>query len=105
MLIFATHSVEEMGTWTDFELGKRAACGAAIAKEGATHYTAIGWDNAFKMIAAEINSLSNPDEAAFYTSGRTSNEAAFLYQLFVRMTGTNNLPTAATCAMKAAAKL
>src|SRR4029453_17242931 len=52
----------------------------------------ISWDEAFALIARELNSLSGPDEAIFYTSGRTSNEAAFLYQLFVRMFGTNNLP-------------
>src|SRR6185369_8853707 len=58
----------------------------------ATHYEAISWDEAFALIAGELNSLASPDEAIFYTSGRTSNEAAFLYQLFVRQFGTNNLP-------------
>ncbi|HEY6047349.1 MAG TPA: FdhF/YdeP family oxidoreductase, partial [Pyrinomonadaceae bacterium] len=52
----------------------------------------IAWEDAFALIAGELNSLSSPDEAIFYTSGRTSNEAAFLYQLFVRQFGTNNLP-------------
>ena len=60
--------------------------------KGATHYQPITWDDAFKKIAASLNALSSPDEAIFYTSGRTSNEAAFLYQLFVREYGTNNLP-------------
>jgi molybdopterin-dependent oxidoreductase alpha subunit len=59
---------------------------------GATHYEAISWDSAFELIAGELNSLNYPDQAIFYTSGRTSNEAAFLYQLFVRQFGTNNLP-------------
>ena len=56
------------------------------------HYQPIPWDDAFKKIAASLNALASPDEAIFYTSGRTSNEAAFLYQLFVREYGTNNLP-------------
>ncbi len=60
--------------------------------EGATHYTPIGWDAALDLIAGELNALDSPDEAAFYTSGRTSNEAAFVYQLFAREFGTNNLP-------------
>ncbi len=58
----------------------------------ATHYEPVSWENAFELIAAELNSLNYPDQAIFYTSGRTSNEAAFLYQLFVRQFGTNNLP-------------
>lgn len=61
-------------------------------RAGADHYEAITWSNAFALIANELNSLDSPDEAIFYTSGRTSNEAAFLYQLFVRQFGTNNLP-------------
>src|ERR1044072_381739 len=63
-----------------------------VLRRGATHYEPISWDDAFLLIAGELNSLNNPDEAIFYTSGRTSNEAAFLYQLFVRQFGTNNLP-------------
>src|SRR5688500_6668424 len=55
-------------------------------------YVPIGWDEAFATIARSLNALSSPDEAIFYTSGRASNEAAFLYQLFVREFGTNNLP-------------
>ena len=50
----------------------------------ATHYEPVNWDDAFELLAAELNSLNYPDQAVFYTSGRTSNEAAFLYQLFVR---------------------
>ena len=59
---------------------------------GAAHYTPISWDDAFGLIGRELRALDSPDEAIFYTSGRTSNEAAFLLQLFVRMYGTNNLP-------------
>src|SRR5258708_2023988 len=60
--------------------------------EGAGYYQPITWDNAFNKIAESLGELESPDEAIFYTSGRTSNEAAFLYQLFVREFGTNNLP-------------
>jgi molybdopterin-dependent oxidoreductase alpha subunit len=63
-----------------------------VLREQADQYEAIEWPDAFALIAQELNSLSSPDEAVFYTSGRTSNEAAFLYQLFVRQFGTNNLP-------------
>src|SRR5688500_102147 len=55
-------------------------------------YVPIGWDEAFATIARSLNALSSPDEAIFYTSGRLSNEASFLYQWFVREFGTNNLP-------------
>jgi len=63
-----------------------------LLTRGATHYALVSWDSAFKLLADELNSLNYPDQAIFYTSGRTSNEAAFLYQLFVRQFGTNNLP-------------
>jgi molybdopterin-dependent oxidoreductase alpha subunit len=63
-----------------------------LLRRGATHYEAVSWDAAFELLSAELNSLNYPDQAIFYTSGRTSNEAAFLYQLFVRQFGTNNLP-------------
>jgi molybdopterin-dependent oxidoreductase alpha subunit len=63
-----------------------------LLRAGATHYEPIEWDDAFALIARVLRSLASPNEAVFYTSGRTSNEAAFLYQLFVRAFGTNNLP-------------
>jgi molybdopterin-dependent oxidoreductase alpha subunit len=63
-----------------------------LLQRDATHYEPISWDDAFELLAGELNSLNYPDQAIFYTSGRTSNEAAFLYQLFVRQFGTNNLP-------------
>ena len=62
------------------------------APRGATHYTPIDWDDAFRLVGSTLRTLESPNEAIFYTSGRTSNEAAFLYQLFVRAFGTNNLP-------------
>jgi molybdopterin-dependent oxidoreductase alpha subunit len=63
-----------------------------VIREGQTNYEKISWGEAFELIAGELNSLNTPDEAIFYTSGRSSNEAAFLYQLFIRAFGTNNLP-------------
>ena len=63
-----------------------------ILRKGNSHYEEISWQEAFSAIGKELNGLNSPDEAVFYTSGRTSNEAAFLYQLFVRQFGTNNLP-------------
>ncbi len=63
-----------------------------VKREGATHYEPIEWNEAFELMARELNALPTPNAAAFYTSGRTSNEAAFLYQLFARQFGTNNLP-------------
>ncbi len=63
-----------------------------VRRKDADRYEPISWDEAFDLIAAELNGLEHPDEAAFYTSGRTSNEGAFLYQLFVRQFGTNNFP-------------
>ncbi|MCB0579411.1 MAG: FdhF/YdeP family oxidoreductase [Phaeodactylibacter sp.] len=90
---FARHSVSEMLRWSDFEIGKKGRLAEPmVLREGATHYAPISWEAAFRLIAEELNGLASPDEAVFYTSGRTSNEAAFLYQLFVREYGTNNLP-------------
>src|SRR5919107_3005425 len=63
-----------------------------LLNRGASNYERVSWDDAFELLAGELNSLNYPDQAVFYTSGRTSNEAAFLYQLFVRQFGTNNLP-------------
>ena len=63
-----------------------------LLNRDASHYEPVSWDDAFELLASELNSLNYPDQAIFYTSGRTSNEAAFLYQLFVRQFGTNNLP-------------
>lgn len=92
-LFFATHSVQELSELSDFEIGKKGRIThPVVLKEGANHYEEISWDDAFDLIGKELNDLESPDEAIFYTSGRTSNEAAFLYQLFVRHYGTNNLP-------------
>jgi molybdopterin-dependent oxidoreductase alpha subunit len=90
---FAAHSVAGLSAQSDHWLNAQGRLTAPmILRPGATHYTPITWDDAFALLAAELNALPSPDAAAFYTSGRTSNEAAFLYQLFVRQFGTNNLP-------------
>jgi molybdopterin-dependent oxidoreductase alpha subunit len=90
---FSEWSVTELSRQTDFWLGQQGRLTEPLVlKRGSDHYEPIGWTQAFSMIAGELNSLASPDEAVFYTSGRTSNEAAFLYQLFVRQFGTNNLP-------------
>ncbi len=92
-VFFAQHSVKDLSERSDFWLGQQGRLTEPLVlREGNGHYEPISWDNAFELIAAKLNSLDSPDEAVFYTSGRTSNEAAFLYQLFVRQFGTNNLP-------------
>ena len=92
-MFFATHSVQELSEWSDYEIGKSGRITTPmVLKENGTHYEEISWDHAFSLIGNELNKLKSPDEAIFYTSGRTSNEAAYLYQLFVRQFGTNNLP-------------
>jgi molybdopterin-dependent oxidoreductase alpha subunit len=90
---FAEYSVAELSEKSDHwhnEQGRLTE--PMILRAGKTHYEPVSWDEAFSFIARELNALDSPDEAVFYTSGRTSNEAAFLYQLFVRQFGTNNLP-------------
>ncbi|MBJ7428668.1 MAG: FdhF/YdeP family oxidoreductase [Bacteroidia bacterium] len=90
---FAKNSVAELSQLDDFRIGKKGRVAEPIyLPKGATHYEPISWENAFKLIAKNLNELPSPNDAIFYTSGRTSNEAAFLYQLFVREFGTNNLP-------------
>ena len=90
---FKQHSVAELSEQSDYWLAKQGRIAhPMVLREGATHYEPIAWDEAFQLIAKELNALESPDEAAFYTSGRTSNEAAFMYQVFVRQFGTNNLP-------------
>jgi molybdopterin-dependent oxidoreductase alpha subunit len=90
---FAKHSIQELSQLSDFELGKSGRLTEPmILRKGKVNYEAISWDEAFRLIADELNGLATPDEAIFYTSGRTSNEAAYLYQLLVRAYGTNNLP-------------
>ena len=90
---FASYSVEELSRRSDHWLNDQGRLTEPLVlREGRSHYEPISSDAGFRLIASELNSLTSPDEAIFYTSGRTSNEAAFLYQLFVRQFGTNNLP-------------
>ena len=90
---FRRHSLDDLRSRSDFWLGQQGRLTQPLVKPaGAMHYQPISWDDAFQLIATELNALPSPNAAAFYTSGRTSNEAAFLYQLFVRQCGTNNLP-------------
>jgi len=90
---FAQNSVTDLAKLNDYEIGKKGRIAQPVyLPRGATHYQPISWDDAFKKIGDKLNSLASPNEAAFYTSGRTSNEASFTYQLFVREYGTNNLP-------------
>ncbi|WP_435610734.1 FdhF/YdeP family oxidoreductase [Streptomyces sp. C10-9-1] len=90
---FAAHPVAELAGRSGYWLGQQGRITEPVyLAEGATHYEPVGWDRAFALIAEELRGLDSPDEALFYTSGRTSNEAAFLLQLFAREFGTNNLP-------------
>ncbi|MCP3800927.1 FdhF/YdeP family oxidoreductase [Allokutzneria sp. A3M-2-11 16] len=90
---FARHSIAELADRTDYWLGQQGRLTEPmVLRRGETHYSPISWEGAFALIAEKLNGLASPDEAIFYTSGRTSNEAAFLYQLFCRSYGTNNLP-------------
>jgi len=90
---FREHSIADLREQTDnwLELQGRLVH-PMVKREGATHYEPIEWDEAFRLLGCELNALPTPNAAAFYTSGRTSNEAAFLYQLLARQFGTNNLP-------------
>ena len=90
---FAAHSVDELRAHDDWWLGQQGRLThPMILDEGASHYRPISWEVALRTVADGIAAVDHPDEAVFYTSGRTSNEAAFLYQLLVRGVGTNNLP-------------
>ncbi|CAG5081075.1 FdhF/YdeP family oxidoreductase [Parvicella tangerina] len=90
---FKKYSVEEMSEWDDYTIGKSGRIThPMILRSGKSHYEPISWEDAFKHIADKLKALNNPDEAVFYTSGRTANETAFLYQLFAKQFGTNNLP-------------
>jgi molybdopterin-dependent oxidoreductase alpha subunit len=90
---FARHSVASLAAESDYWLNAQGRLTEPmVLRAGATHYAPISWDEAFGLMARELGALPTPDAAAFYTSGRASNEAAFLWQLFARQFGTNNLP-------------
>ncbi|HEY1685889.1 MAG TPA: FdhF/YdeP family oxidoreductase [Tepidisphaeraceae bacterium] len=91
--VFAQHSISELLTWKDHDLEELGRIThPMVRRKGADHYTSISWDEAFELIGTELRALNSPNEASFYTSGRSSNESAFLYGLFARQFGTNNLP-------------
>ncbi len=90
---FAENSVVDLAKLNDYEIGKKGRIAQPVyLPKGGTHYQPISWDDAFKKIADHLNKLKSPNEAVFYTSGRTGNEASFMYQLFVKEYGTNNMP-------------
>lgn len=90
---FARHSVVDLASQSDHWLNAQGRLSEPmVLRAGASHYERIAWEEAFALVASELRALPTPDAAAFYTSGRTSNEAAFLWQLFARQFGTNNLP-------------
>ncbi|HTN46141.1 MAG TPA: FdhF/YdeP family oxidoreductase [Flavipsychrobacter sp.] len=90
---FAANSLIQLAEADDYRIGKKGRIAQPMyLPEGGSHYVPVSWNDAYALIAKHLKALESPDEATFYTSGRTSNEAAFLYQLFVREYGTNNLP-------------
>ena len=102
---FASNSVNELAEMSDYEIGKSGRLSQPMyLPEGGTHYQSISWTDAFSKVGSHLRNLSNPDEAVFYTSGRTTNEAAFLYQLFVREFGTANLPDCSNMCHEASGK-
>ena len=90
---FAQHTVADLQTQSDFWLEDQGRLTQPMVYDAPSdRYQPIAWDDAFALIARHLNALPDPNQAIFYTSGRASNEAAFLYQLFVRQYGTNNFP-------------
>ncbi|UOQ53916.1 FdhF/YdeP family oxidoreductase [Hymenobacter cellulosivorans] len=90
---FAKHSLVDLSHMTDRDLNNAGRLThPMVLRPGATHYTPISWPEAFELVGQELNALKSPHEAIFYTSGKVPNEPAYLYQLFVRQFGTNNLP-------------
>jgi molybdopterin-dependent oxidoreductase alpha subunit len=90
---FAEHSVADLQQKSDHWLGQQGRLTEPMFKDAdSDHYRPISWGGALDLLAGQLQKLDDPDQAIFYTSGRTSNEAAFLYQLYARMLGTNNLP-------------
>ena len=90
---FARHTVTELAAWTDFDLEDQGRLTQPLSYDASTdRYVPISWQDAFALVGEELRKLESADQASFYTSGRLSNEATFLYQLFARELGTNNLP-------------
>jgi molybdopterin-dependent oxidoreductase alpha subunit len=90
---FAKYSIAELAAKSDYWLNQQGRLTSPMVRHAnAAHYQPITWSEAFAMIAQELNALDSPNQASFYTSGKTTNEPAFLLQLFARQFGTNNLP-------------
>jgi molybdopterin-dependent oxidoreductase alpha subunit len=90
---FAAHTVTELAQWSDYDLEAVGRLAEPMSYDPAQDkYVPISWDDAFKLVGDTLRGLDSPHQASFYTSGRLSNEATFLYQLWVRELGTNNLP-------------
>jgi len=90
---FKKFSVSEISQWSDFKIGKSGRLiEPMVLKKDSLHYEPITWEDAYALVAKELQNLNSPNDGIFYTSGRSSNEAAFLYGLFVRALGTNNMP-------------
>jgi molybdopterin-dependent oxidoreductase alpha subunit len=90
---FAQHAIPDLLKQSDLWMDQQGRLThPMVRRRGADRYEAISWPDAFALVARELNALASPNEASFYTSGRASNEAAFLYGLFARQFGTNNLP-------------
>ncbi|WP_192346328.1 FdhF/YdeP family oxidoreductase [Algoriphagus sp. Y33] len=90
---FSNYSLQEISRWSDYKIGQSGRLVAPmILKPNSNHYEECTWEEAFRVISEHLHALDNPDQAIFYTSGRSSNEAAFLYGLFARAFGTNNMP-------------
>ncbi|MDI2020851.1 FdhF/YdeP family oxidoreductase [Paenarthrobacter nicotinovorans] len=89
---WAEHPIAELEGKTEYWLGSQGRIAEPVViRPGDTHYSPISWTEAFALIGEHINATT-PDKCVFYTSGRTANETAFMYQLFARSLGTNNLP-------------
>ena len=90
---FSKYSIAELAAESDYWLDQAGRLTQPmVLRPGATHYESISWETAFELAAAEWQAMPSPDHAVFYTSGRASNEAAFVWQLLARQLGTNNLP-------------
>jgi len=95
---FAGHPISELAGRSDHWLGQQGRLTEPVLRRrGSDHYTAVSWDEAFRLVADRLRGLGSPDEAIFYTSGRTSNEAAFSWQLLARASARTICPTVRTC--------
>ena len=90
---FAKYTVQELSQKSDFWLNNQGRIThPMVLEKGSDKYTPIDWEEAIQLVSDNIHDSNDPNKSVFYTSGRTSNEAAFLYQLFARTLGTNNMP-------------